>query len=309
MNRILLLVGPTAVGKTEIAIKLANNLDGEIVSCDSMQIYKFMDIGSAKPTKEERASAKHHLIDEIDPRKDFSVAEYQRLAKRIIFTIIKNGKLPVVAGGTGLYANSLLYDMDFSVSKKDREYREYLVKIAETEGKSKLHDMLKSLDFEAAKRIHENNVKKVIRALEILHGGGETNDFENSFKKTKDYEAHIIGLCRDREELYDRINKRVDILIEKGLIDEVKNLKTMGIDVSDIAMKAIGYKELLAYLNAETTLEFAIDLIKKNSRHYAKRQMTWFRRYDNIKWFNLSEYENNESAAEDMSEWYQNLIR
>ena len=169
--------------------------------------------------------------------------------------------------------------------------------------------MLKSLDFEAAKRIHENNVKKVIRALEILHGGGETNDFENSFKKTKDYEAHIIGLCRDREELYDRINKRVDILIEKGLIDEVKNLKTMGLDVSDIAMKAIGYKELLAYLNAETTLEFAIDLIKKNSRHYAKRQMTWFRRYDNIKWFNLSEYENNESAAEDMSEWYQNLIR
>lgn len=309
MKRILLLVGPTAVGKTDIAIKLANHLNGEIVSCDSMQIYKFMDIGSAKPTKEEQSLAKHHLIDAIDPREEFSVAMYQKLAKQSIFSIIKNGKLPIVAGGTGLYANSLVYDMDFSTSKKNEDYRDFLAKIVETKGKNELHDMLNIQDSEAAKRIHPNNVKKVIRALEILNGGGEPRDFENSFKKTSDYKVDIIGLTRDRQQLYDRINQRVDILIKSGLIDEVKRLLDIGIMDSDIAMKAIGYKELLPYINGNDSLDSAVELIKKNSRHYAKRQMTWFKRYDDIKWFNLSEYVTSDAALEDILKWYQNLGR
>ena len=309
MNKILLLVGPTAVGKTDIAIKLANKLNGEIVSCDSMQIYKFMDIGSAKPTKDEQQLAKHHLIDAVDPREDFSVAMYQEMAKKAIATIIKNGKLPIVAGGTGLYANSLIYDMDFSVSQKNENYRNKLMQIAETKGKQELHDMLKNLDPDAAARIHENNTKKVIRALEILHGGGKARDFENSFKATSDYNVDILGLCRTREELYDRINRRVELLIEAGLVDEVKALIDMGIMDFNIAMKAIGYKELLPYIKGEVTLDFAVDLIKKNSRHYAKRQMTWFKRYENIKWFNLSDYETSDMALEDMLKWYQNLER
>ncbi|MGP1569301.1 MAG: tRNA (adenosine(37)-N6)-dimethylallyltransferase MiaA, partial [Eubacteriales bacterium] len=284
-------------------------LNGEIVSCDSMQIYKFMNIGSAKPTIDEQMKAKHYLIDAVDPRDEFSVAMYQTLAKEAIFTIIKNGKLPIVAGGTGLYANSLIYDMDFSVSKKDDQYREKLMKIAESEGSKALHDMLRKLDPDAATRIHENNLKKVIRSLEILNSGGQTKEFEKSFQKTKDYDVDILGITRNRQQLYDRINKRVDILIEKGLVDEVKMLLNMGIMDSDIAMKAIGYKEILPYIRGEVSLDFAVDLIKKNSRHYAKRQMTWFKRYKNIKWFNLSDYETEDIALEDMLKWYQNLIR
>lgn len=306
MNKVLMLVGPTAVGKTKFAIELAKNLNGEIVSCDSMQLYKFMDIGSAKPTAEEQSQAKHYLIDSVDPRTPFSVAEYQKMAKEAIGAIMGYGKLPVIAGGTGLYANSLLYDMDFSVSRKDCEYRDKLTKIAEKKGACALHNMLRDLDEDAANRIHENNVKKVIRALEIIRGGGKIKKFEASFKKTKDYHVDIIGITRDREELYDRINRRVDILMENGLLDEVRHLVDIGIMESDIAMKAIGYKELLPYLNGKESLEFCACLIKKNTRHYAKRQLTWFRRYDDIKWFNLSEYANENEALEEMLKWYQN---
>lgn len=299
-----MVLGPTAVGKTKVAIKLAQRLNGEIVSCDSMQLYKYMDIGSAKPTEEERRMAVHHLIDAIDPREEFSVARYQKIAKEHIFTIINNSKLPVVAGGTGLYANSLIYDMDFSEAPKDPEFRSYLEVILKLKGKEFLHKMLREKDEEAALRINESNSKKVIRALEILNSGGSLKEFNESFKKTKDYEVLLLGLTRDRSELYDRINNRVDMIIKKGLVDEVKRLLDIGVMDSDIAMRAIGYKELIPFINGEDSLENAVELIKKNTRHYAKRQMTWFKRYEEIKWFNLSDYTHEDSALEDMISWY-----
>ena len=204
MNRkIIIIVGPTAVGKTEYAIKAAQDFNGEIVSADSMQLYKFMDIGSAKPTAEEQAAARHYLVDEIDPRDDFSAAEYSRLAKKYINMIFDKGKLPIVSGGTGLYVNSLMYDMDFASAPKDMEEREKLRAYLAENGHEKLHDILKIEDPSAAERIHPNNTKKVIRAIEAARSGNPIPSFEKSFKRTQDYEYLLIGLDRDRQELYE----------------------------------------------------------------------------------------------------------
>ena len=293
-NRIIpVIVGPTAVGKTECAVRIARELDGEIVSADSMQIYRYMDIGSAKPTAEEQAAARHHLVDAIDPGKPFSVAEYCRMARECIEDIFRRDKLPVISGGTGLYVNSLIYDMDFSAPPADRELRERYQKIAEEKGAEYLHSLLENLDPEAAARIHPNNIKKVIRALEAAESGEKIPSFENSFRKTSSYDCILIGLQRNREELYSRINRRVDIMMEAGLEDEIRRLMEMGLSSGDISMKGIGYKELIDAKNGLYPVEEAVELIKRNSRRYAKRQMTWFRRYPDIRWFDLSENDGN----------------
>lgn len=304
MNKIIALAGPTAVGKTKFAIKLANEFNGEIVSCDSMQLYKYMDIGSAKPTPDEIRQAKHHLVDMIDPREEFSVAEYQKLAKQAIAGIFSEGKLPVISGGTGLYLNSLLYDMDFSAAPQDDGYRQELEEIAEKQGDDALHGMLAGQDPQAAASIHPNNRRKVIRALERLREGeGRVRPFSSIKNETKDYDVLLIGLTRDRAELYDRINRRVDILVEQGLFDEVARLRDMGLTAGNISMKGIGYKEILDHFSGKYDRDEAIDTIKKNTRHYAKKQLTWFRRYDKMNWYNISEFDNDDNAAGVIAAW------
>lgn len=306
MKQIIVVAGPTAVGKTKYAIEAAKAFNGEVVSCDSMQLYKYMDIGSAKPTKDELAQVPHHLVDFVEPKDAFSVAEYQKLAKEAISQIFEKGKTPVIAGGTGLYLNSILYDMDFSNAEANEELRKELEREASEFGPEFLHDKLKSLDEEAAERIHPNNVKKVIRAIEGAMAGDKIRDFKNCTQKCKDYDRILIGLTRDREELYDRINLRVDLLVEEGLFDEVEGLLKSGLTEDDIAMKGIGYKEIIGYFNGQYSKEEAIELTKKNTRHLAKRQITWFKRYEDIHWINISEFEDDETAIKEMLLWIKN---
>ncbi len=304
MNReIIVICGPTAVGKTKYAIETALHMDGEVVSCDSMQLYKYMDIGSAKPTAEERRRVKHYLVDEIEPTEAFSAARYQKLAKGAIEEIFAKGKTPVIAGGTGLYLSALLYDMDFSAPPGDTAFRDSLYKEAETYGPAWLHKKLEEADPEAAKRIHPNNIKKVVRAIEAASLGEKVKDFASDLKLTSDYSARLIGLARDRQQLYDRINQRGDLLMEQGLCDVVKGLMERGLTESDISMKGIGYKEIIGYLEGRYDLAEAVDLVKKNTRHYAKRQLTWFKRYKDMQWFNISEYDSDESCLEEIFKW------
>lgn len=300
---IIVICGPTAVGKTEYAIKTALKMNGEVVSCDSMQLYKYMDIGSAKPTADEQAQVKHHLVDQIDPTEPFSAAKYQALAKAAIEDIFARGKTPVIAGGTGLYLNALLYEMDFSAPPRKDAFRDQLYKEAAIMGPLFIYEKLIKADPQAADRIHPNNVKKVIRALEAAEAGERVKDFAKDLVPTNDYSAALIGLTRDRDQLYDRINRRVDLLVEQGLLEEVKKLLAMGLTESDISMKGIGYKEIIAYYNGQYDLEEAIDLVKKNTRHYAKRQLTWFKRYKDMKWFNISEYDSNADCLEEIFKW------
>ena len=303
-NTILVVAGPTAVGKTDIAIQLALRFNGQIVSCDSMQLYKHMDIGSAKPTAAQLAMVPHHLIGVVDPKEAFSVVQYQQMAKAAIVEIFHQDQLPVIAGGTGLYLNSLLFEMDFGANPGSPEGRASLFGIAESQGNEALHDMLQRLDPEAAERIHPNNVKRVVRAIEaVRHSGVGLSDFSSVQKRTTDYDVVLIGLTRDRSELYHRIEARVDQLMDLGLLEEVKTLQNMGFTSKDIAMKGIGYKELLDHLDGAYDLPTAIDLIKKNTRHYAKRQLTWFKRYSDMEWFNLSEDQNEGESLERIVAW------
>ncbi len=308
---IVIIAGPTAVGKTEYAIKAAQHFKGEIVSADSMQIYQYMDIGSAKPTKEELLKAPHYMVDEIDPRTEFSVAEYQKRAKKYIAHIFDKGALPIISGGTGLYVNSLIYDMDFSVSPKQESFRKQLQEEAASYGNSFIHEKLRQKDAQAAERIHPNNVKKVIRALEILDSKEmPLRKFEDSFIKTAEYSIILVGLNRNREELYERINRRVDLLMKEGLLEEIEGLLKIGLTEDAISMKGIGYKELIDYFHGLYSLSDAVEQIKKNTRHYAKRQLTWFRRYKEIQWFNLSDLEgiSKEQAKETILNYIQKEI-
>ncbi|MGO0905410.1 tRNA (adenosine(37)-N6)-dimethylallyltransferase MiaA [Clostridioides difficile] len=288
---LIILTGPTAVGKTDLSIKLAKDMDAEIISADSMQIYKYMDIGSAKVTSEEMQGVKHYLIDEVKPDYPFSVSEFQQRAKKYISEINQKGKSVLVTGGTGLYLNSLIYNMDFAKSDANNELREELQKQLLENGIDYMHDRLKSLDEEAANRIHKNNTKRVIRALEVCLSGKKMNDFSSDLKFNDDYQPIIIVLNRDRERLYERINMRVDIMLKNGLVEEVKKLLNMGFKKDMISMQGIGYKEILKYLDGEYTYEEAIEIIKRDSRRYAKRQITWFKRYETAKWFDLDKYE------------------
>lgn len=305
-REIIVICGPTAVGKTAYAIETALEFNGEIVSCDSMQLYKYMDIGSAKPTAEEQARVKHYLVDQIDPAQPFSAARYQALAKAAIEEIFAKGKVPVIAGGTGLYLNALLYDMDFSAPPGDPALRDELYALAEAEGPEALHQQLRQLDPDAASRIHPNNIKKVVRAVEAAKLGSKLGDFSADLSPTSDYDAVLIGLTRDRTELYDRINRRVDLLMEAGLLEEVRELLDMGLDEGDISMKGIGYKELIGYFHGRYDLKTAIDLVKKNTRHYAKRQLTWFKRYKDMQWFNITQYDSDVCCQEEMFKWLKN---
>ena len=297
---IIILTGPTAVGKTNLSIDLAKELNAEIISADSMQIYKYMDIGSAKITIDEMQGVKHYLVDEVTPDYVFSVSEFQKRADDYIQKINKDNKKVLVTGGTGLYLNSLIYNMDFAKSDANNELREKLRIELEENGIDYMHNKLKELDPEAAQRIHKNNTKRVIRALEVCLRGEKMNDFSKDLKFNEKYNPIIIVLNREREHLYERINKRVDIMMDNGLIDEVKNLLKMGYTKDMISMQGIGYKEIIKYLDGEYTLDEAIDIIKRDSRRYAKRQLTWFRRYDDAKWFNLDEYSDSQVLKNDI---------
>lgn len=279
-KKLLVLAGPTAVGKTELSIKLAKELNGEIISTDSMQIYKHMDIGSAKITPEEMDGVPHHMIDIIEPNEEFSVAEFKQMAEKCIEDIISRGKLPILTGGTGLYINALTCNMSFTEAKKDEEYRLELEELANKHGDEYIHALLKEIDPISYRDIHANNRKRVIRALEVYKVTGKPFSFYNlgeDIYKSK-YDVYYIVLNMDRAKLYERINKRVDIMIEKGLIDECIKLKEMGNTSNMQSMQGIGYKEVLNYLDGHISLENTIDLIKQGSRNYAKRQLSWFRR-------------------------------
>lgn len=279
-QKLLVIGGPTAVGKTDLSIKIAKKLNGEIISADSMQIYKYMDIGSAKVTKDEMDGVKHHLIDVIEPEVPFSVADFKEYGVRALDEIISRGKFPIISGGTGLYINSLTCNMSFTEAEKDEEYRAYLENLAIEKGNEYIHEMLKECDPVSYKEIHANNRKRVIRALEVFKLTNKPfssynvgDDFYNS-----DYDVYYYVLTMDRSKLYERINKRVDIMMEKGLLSECIRLKEMGYTSDIQSMQGIGYKEILYYLDGKISLDEAINMIKQGSRNYAKRQLTWFRR-------------------------------
>lgn len=305
---LVILTGPTAVGKTNLSIQLAKKMNMEIISADSMQIYKYMDVGSAKVIEDEMNGVKHYLIDEITPDYSFSVSEFQERANDYINQIVKKGKFPLVTGGTGLYLNSLIYNMDFAKSDADNELREMLRVELEENGIDYMYEKLKSLDEEAANRIHKNNTKRVIRAIEVCMSGKKMSDFSNDLKLNEKYEPIIIVLNRDREHLYRRINKRVDIMISQGLEDEVKTLLNMGYSSDLVSMQGIGYKEIIKYLNDEYTYEEAIEIIKRDSRRYAKRQLTWFRRYENAKWFDLDNYNDEKILLNDVISYIEKKV-
>ena len=279
-KKILVIGGPTAVGKTELSIELAKRLNGEIISADSMQIYKYMDIGSAKISKEEMNGVVHHLIDVVDPSINFSVADYKEQGEKAIKEIISRGKLPIIVGGTGLYINSLTCNMTFTEAEKDEDYRRELKRLAEEHGNNYIHEMLKDIDPISYKEIHANNRKRVIRALEVYKLTGKPFSSYNAGEDfyRSEYDVHYYVLTMDREKLYERINLRVDIMMEKGLLEECIKLKEMGYTSSMQSMQGIGYKEILYYLEGNVKLQEAINMIKQGSRNYAKRQLTWFRR-------------------------------
>jgi len=291
MNKMLVvLVGPTAVGKTEISIELAKRLDAEIISADSMQIYRYMDIGTAKPTKEEQQSIKHYMIDIIDPDEDFSVADYQAMAKKYVDDIHSRQKIPILTGGTGLYINAVCYNYTFSEYNKDDALRQELNKQALEHGKEFLYEKLKKVDPVSANKIHPNNTRRVVRALEVyLKTGKPFSYYEEKTKRQKSpYESLMFGLTMKREELYNRINKRVEKMIEMGFVEEVKNLLSMGYSKELNSMQGLGYRQIVAYLEGKISLDEAIYLIARDTRRYAKRQYTWFLRDKNIIWFDLS---------------------
>ncbi len=289
-KKIIAVAGPTASGKTALAIEIAKKYNGEVVSCDSMQIYKHMDIGTAKPTREEMEGIVHHMIDVAEPFENYSVADYVKAARECIEDVISRGKLPILAGGTGLYMDSVINNIEFTEDCKAEGLREELQKIADAEGVERLHAMLRERDAEAAEKIHPNNVRRVIRAIEVCETTGKTfTEISRNSRKEPIYDALIFGLEYERDVLYARINRRVDMMIEAGLIDEVKMLRDMGLGNEHTAMQAIGYKEFAEYLSNGTKLSDAIEKVKQESRRYAKRQLTWFKRNPSIIWFMLQE--------------------
>lgn len=291
MDNVIIIVGPTASGKTKLSIELAKEINGEIISADSMQIYKYMDIGTAKADAEEMQGIQHYLVDEVTPDEEFSVARFQEKAYQYIEEILQKGKVPIIAGGTGLYVNSLIYNINFTETTSDWELRERLKKEAEEKGNQYLHDKLREVDPEAAGKLHVNDVKRVIRALEVYEYTKMPISYHQEISRQNPprFNYILIGLKMDRQKLYDRINRRVDIMLEKGLVEEVRKLVQRGYDRNTVAMQGLGYKEILAYFRGEMTLEEAVEIIKMDSRRYAKRQITWFKRYENIHWVDLDE--------------------
>ncbi len=281
---LVIIAGPTASGKTALSVNIAKALGGEIVSADSMQIYKYMNIGTAKPTEAEKQGIPHHMMDFWEPSVNFSVADYCEMAKKVIADIDAKGKIPVMVGGTGLYIDSLVNGVDFGESDGDEALRCELELLAEKEGNEAVHKILAEIDPETAEKYHPNNLRRIIRAIEVYKTQGVTVSDKAKEEKISPYNAVYFCIDWDREVLYDRINRRVDIMVKDGLLDEVKDLLSRSIDPKCTAMQSIGYKEFYGYLNGEMTLDEALDTIKQSSRRYAKRQLTWFRRNKDIHW-------------------------
>lgn len=296
LNKIIAVAGPTASGKTSLAIEIAKRVDGEVVSCDSMQIYKGMNIGTAKPDSDEMCGIPHHMLDFVEPDTSYSVADFAADARAAIDEVLSRRKVPVIAGGTGLYMDSVLNNIRFGDFESDPRLREELTLLAEQEGNDAVHKLLQEADPEAAEKIHPNNVRRVIRAIEVCRATGKTFTQVNAESRQEPvYNALIFGIETDREVLYDRINLRVDKMMEKGLLDEVKGFFEKGLSLDTTAMQAIGYKELFEYLRGECSLSESVEKIKQESRRYAKRQLTWFRRNPEINWVSL---ENSEKIFE-----------
>lgn len=290
-QKLIVVAGPTASGKTRLAIDIAKSVNGEIVNADSMQIYKYMNIGSAKPTLEEQSEAKHHLIDFLDPDEEFSVADYTDLAHKVIAEIASRGKVPIMCGGTGLYINSVVNDITFGEIETDYKLREELNELAKQHGSQYLLDILKEFDPVSAQRLHPGNLRRIVRAIEFYRTTGIPISEHQEMTKQKEsrYEPLMLCVKWDREVLYDRINKRVDIMLNDGLLDEVKRLMEMGYTKELNSMKGIGYKEIIDYFEGNMSLEDTVNLIKQSSRRYAKRQLTWFRRDKRIHWLDANE--------------------
>ena len=284
-HKVIVICGPTASGKTALSIELAKKINGEIVSADSMQIYKDMDIGTAKPTKQEMGEIKHYLLDFVSPEDRYSVAQYKQDAKKSIKEIINKGKTPIIVGGTGLYVDSLIYEIEYNDIKLDEEYRKKLEKIAEEQGLEELYKKAVEIDPEAMKKISQNDKKRIMRDLEIYHSTGKTKTEQEieSRKNPVEYDYRVFAINWDREILYQRINKRVDIMVDQGLIEEVKEILNK-YDKFPTAMQGLGYKEVVDYLNGIYTKEEMIEKIKLETRRYAKRQLTWFRKNKQTIW-------------------------
>lgn len=292
MQPMVILTGPTAVGKTALSIELAKRINGAVISADSMQVYKHMDIGSAKILPEEMQGIPHYMIDELEPEEEFHVVRFVEMAKKYLAEIYAAGKIPIIAGGTGFYIQALLYDIDFTDQESDEAYRSRLETLAKEQGREKLHEMLREVDPASAEAIHANNIKRVIRALEFYHLTGKriSEHNEQERQKSSPYNFAYFVLTDDRAKLYERIDKRVDYMIEQGLVDEVQKLKEMGCHRDMVAMQGLGYKEILAYLDGELTLEEAVYIIKRETRHFAKRQLTWFKREREVFWMEKDAY-------------------
>ncbi len=301
-NRLVILGGPTACGKSKIGVQLAKRTGGEVISADSMQVYRGMDIGTAKLSPAEMEGVPHYLIDVLDPTEEFDVSRFQQLAKEAMDEIYSHGHVPILVGGTGFYIQALLYDIDLTGQEKDPAYRDELNRYAAEEGPQALHEKLARVDPEAARVIHPNNVKRVIRALEYYHLSGEkiSEHNEKERKKASPYDYRYFVLTDDRESLYARIDARVDQMIRDGLVEEVRKLKEAGADASMTSMQGLGYREILAYLDGASSLEEAVSRIKEDTRHYAKRQLTWFKREKQAHWIDRSAWPDEEAIVQEI---------
>lgn len=302
-KKLVILSGPTAAGKTALSIALAKEINGEIISADSMQVYKGMDVGTAKILPEEMQGIKHHLIDIINPDEPWSVSEFKAWTLKAMEEIYSKGKIPIIVGGTGFYIQSVLYDINFEKEEDDnKEVRAELIRFWEDNGTVALHDMLRSIDPQAAEDIHMNNVKRVMRAIEFYRQTGKKISEHNQEERQKisPYNFVYFVLTNNRDILYKNIDKRVDIMLENGLVDEVRKLELLGYDRSYVSMQGLGYKEILDYLKGEIDLETAVEILKRDTRHFAKRQLTWFKREKDVIYFNKSHYSNEKAILDSM---------
>ncbi len=302
MKPLIILTGPTAVGKTALSIGLAKAVDGEIISADSMQVYRKMNIGTAKIEPSEMQGVRHHLIDILDPGEEFNVVLFKRYALEAMEDIYSRGKIPVIVGGTGFYIQALLYDIDFEDNDNDMSYREELQRLAAEKGNSYIHDMLSKVDPESAEKIHENNVKRVIRALEFYRKTGMkiSEHNETEAQKESPYNFEYFVLNDDRSKLYDRIDRRIDIMLEQGLEAEVRQLVSEGYSRDLVSMQGLGYKEIIDYIQGRCSFDEAVYTLKRDTRHFAKRQITWFKREKQVTWVNKKEYDSESSILEYM---------
>lgn len=309
---LIILTGPTAVGKTDLSIALAKKINGEIISADSMQVYKYMDIGSAKIRTEDMCGIKHHLIDVLLPSDEFNVFRFQEMAKDALKNIYENGHIPIVTGGTGFYIQALLYNIDFQDEGEHSAIRQQLEETARLQGSAFLHQQLQEIDPDSAEAIHPNNSKRIIRALEFYKMTGNKISEHNHLERQKEsaYQSCYFVLNDNRDKLYTQIEQRVDSMLEHGLVDEVKRLMELGYHKNMVSMQGLGYKEILSYLEGECTLDEAIYLIKRDTRHFAKRQLTWFRRERNVIWVNKDDFNyDNDKILAFMIDYFQKAIK